>query len=157
MAQLNFNAANVAPAQSTSPVPAGLYNVQVTESDIKAAKSGGQYLALTLQVLDGQYINRKIWTNLTISNSNSEAERIGQQQLSALCHAAGVINLQDSNQLHFKPLRVKVVIKENAQYGDRNEVKGFEALAAGTLPITGAVPASNAPAAATAPWQQRKA
>ena len=46
MAQLNFNATNVEPDAGTPvPVPAGVYNVMVDESDVKPTANGsGAYL-----------------------------------------------------------------------------------------------------------------
>lgn len=159
MAQLSFNATQVAPQQSFQLLPAGWYVVQITESEIKPTKNGtGQMLNLKLQVLDGDCKNRIIFGRLNIVNQNKTAEDIGQSQLSAICHAVGVLNLQDTAQLHNKPLRVKVKIRKDdtGQYEDQNEVSGFEA-------VKGAVPSAAAPGAAapaspaanTPPWAKR--
>ena len=62
----------------------------------------------------------------------------------AICHAAGVLQLQDSAQLHNKPMRIRVTIKKSEGYEPSNEVKGYEA-------ITGtAAPAFSAPGPAIA-------
>lgn len=186
MAQINFNAANVAPQESIAPIPSGVYLAHVIESDVKALKSGnGTALALTFQVMQGPYANRKVWASINVRHSNAEAERIAQSQLSALCHAVGVINLQDTTQLHMRPVNIRVKIRkdESGQYGDRNEVSGYEAAGAGAAPTGvsggmfppappapaqqanpfGAPPpaaapaAAPAPAAAAAPWARRTA
>lgn len=164
MAQLNFNAANVAPQEPISPVPAGVYLAHIVESDIKPLKSGqGRALALTFQVLQGPCTNRRIFANLNVEHRGSaEAERIAQSQLSALCHAVGVINLQDTTQLHMRPvmIRVKVRKDDSGQYQDRNEVTGYEAAqgaaAPATTPRTAAFP-SPAAAQPAAPWARRPA
>lgn len=155
--QLNFNAANVDPTPSFTPIPAGVYLAQVTESDVKATKAGnGNYAAFTIEVLEGDFKGRRVFTNINISNSNAEAERIGQKMLSQLCHAVGVLQLTDTTQLHNRPMRVKVVVKKDEQYGDKNEVRGFEAAAGVVLPPTqGAAPA--APAKAAPPWTKKAA
>lgn len=151
MAQIAFDASTVAPQQSFSPIPAGVYVAQVVDSDLKPLKSGnGEGLSLTMEVLDGECRGRKVFANLNIRHTNPEAQRIGQSQLSALCHAAGVIRLQDTTQLHNKPLRMRVKIRKQEGYDDRNEVSGFE-------PFAGSVPAvtpAAAPAAATPPWKR---
>ena len=36
--------------------------------------------------------------------------------LSAICHAAGVLQLRDSAQLHNKPMRIRVNIKKSRGY-----------------------------------------
>lgn len=166
MAQLNFNAATVQPSQSFDPLPAGDYIAQITESSIKPTKAGtGMMLNLTWTVLDGQFANRKIFDRINVANQNPEAERIGQQQLSAICHAVGVLNLQDSNQLHGRPCKIKVKVRKDEQYGDSNEVKGVSAVAGAAPAAAGApwqasaAPAASpaAPAAGTPPWATKSA
>jgi len=176
MAQLSFDATQVAPQESINPIPAGVYLAQAIESDVRPLKSGmGRSLSITFQVLEGQYINRKVFANLNIEHRGSaEAERIAQSQLSALCHAVGVLKPQDSTALHMKPVRIRVKIRkdESGQYGDKNEVTGYEA-AQGGLPPTaaaaarspapsgfppaGAAQAAPPPAAAAHPWARRPA
>jgi hypothetical protein len=76
-----------------------------------------------------------------------------------------VLKLTDSVQLHMKPVRIRVKVRkdETGQYGDRNEVTGYEAAAGVTLPPAAAsapfAPAAQpAPAAAqTPPWAKRAA
>ena len=164
MANLSFDATTVAPAESIGPIPAGVYVAQVVESDVQPLKSGnGRALKLTFQVLQGPYANRKVWASLNIQHNNAEAERIAQQQLSALCHAVGKPRLTDSTELHMKPVQIRVKIRkdDSGQYGDRNEVTGFEAVAGGVVPPKPGVPAAAAAPAASAgnaaPWARRPA
>ena len=52
----NFNASEVDPAVGFDPIPAGKYLAVATESGMKATKSGaGNFLELTLQVLEGEF------------------------------------------------------------------------------------------------------
>ncbi|MFM2058422.1 MAG: hypothetical protein RLY71_2807 [Pseudomonadota bacterium] len=135
MAQLFFNAQNVAPQQSAAPIPAGVYLAHVVDSDVRPLKSGnGTGLSLTFEVLQGPYARRKVFANINVKHANPEVERIGQSQLSALCHAIGRLNINgDSAMLHMVPcmIRVKVRKDESGQYEDRNEVSGYEAAQAG--------------------------
>jgi hypothetical protein len=155
MAQINFNARNVAPELPRDPVPAGVYLVHVTESDVVATKAGnGQMLKLTHEILDGPCKGRKVFGNINVQNANPEAERIGQSQLSALCHAVNVLDLRDTSMLHMIPLRMRVTIrpagpdKAGVPRDAQNEVKGYEA-AGGASPSTAAqrpaAPAFSAP------------
>lgn len=163
MAQFAFDATQVAPQESLSPIPAGVYVAHIIDSEVRPLKSGmGQALALTFEVLDGQYRGRKVFTQLNVQHRGSaEAERIAQAQLSALCHAVGVLKLTDSAQLHHKPVRIRVKIRkdESGQYGDRNEVTGFEAASGVPMPPQhAAAPAVSAAASAvTPPWVKRAA
>lgn len=145
MASLNFNAMEVAPQTSFTPVPAGVYTVMITDSELKPTKAGGEMVVWTLQVTDGEHSGRKIFARINNRNPSAEAERIGQSQLSAICRAAGVYQLSDTAQLHGKAVRVKVKIRKDENYGDSNEVSGYEA--AGSVPAL----AQSAPAPAGAP------
>lgn len=133
MAQLNFNARNVAPELPRDPVPAGVYLAHIVESDVVATKSGGSMLKLTHEILDGACKGRRVWSNINVQNPSAEAERIGQAQLSALCHAVNVLDLRESSMLHMIPLRMRVSIrpagpdKNGVPREAQNEVKGYEA------------------------------
>lgn len=153
MAFLSFNATQVQPQASFDPIPAGKYICQITESEIKSTKAGtGQQLVLTWEVLDGEYKGRKVWDRLNISNPNKQAEQISQAALSAICHAAGVLQLQDSAQLHNKPMRLRVTIEKSEGYEASNKVKGYEAVTGVATPAFAASPAATQAAAATPPW-----
>lgn len=166
MTAFSFNAADVAPQESFSPLPAGVYLAHAVESAVAPTRTGGQMIKMTFQVLQGQYANRKVFANINVRNSNPDAERIGQSQLSALCHATGVLQLQDTSQLHNKPVNIRVRIRKDdtGQYGDKNEVSGFEAASAAGVPASAAPaarfpaapPAANQPAQpASPPWAKR--
>lgn len=169
MAALNFNARNVAPELPRDPVPAGVYLAQIIESDVVATKSGGQMLKLTHEILDGACKGRRVWSNINVQNPSAEAERIGQAQLSALCHAVNVLDLKESSMLHMIPLRMRVSIrpagpdKSGVPRDAQNEVKGYEAatgapaqpfVAQGSAAGVAQMPAQQPPQAAQAGAQQ---
>ena len=112
MAQLNFGASQVAPDTGTpDAVPAGLYSVLIDESEVKPTKDGnGAYLQLRLNIIDGEYAGRKIFDRLNIQNQNQVAQDIAYKRLSAIAHSVGVLHVQDSQQLHNIPLKVKVAV-----------------------------------------------
>ena len=133
MATLNFNAATVQPAEAFDTIPAGWYNVRITESTNKPTKDGrGSYLALTLTVADGKFAKRKLFDRLNINNVNQVAKDIAYQTLSSICHATGVIQCQDSSQLHGILMQAKVTVKPaDGQYSESNEIKGYKAVEGG--------------------------
>lgn len=142
-----FNASEVSTESNYDPIPAGDYEVLIIESETKETKAGtGQYLQLTLEVLNGHYKGRRIWDRLNLWNSNQTAVDIANRTLSQICHAVGVLTPQDSAELHGKPLMATVVIKSSPGYGDSNEVKRYFS---GKNPAPGPVPPQ--PAAANAP------
>jgi hypothetical protein len=152
MAQFNFDASQVAPQQSSGPLPAGVYLAHIVESDVQPLKSGnGEGLKLTFEIIDGQFKGRKVWENLNIRHTSEDTQRIAQSQLSALCHAVNVIKLMDTAALHFKPVRINVTVREAVgQYKASNNIKGYEAAGGGiSAPATAPTPA---PVAETPAW-----
>lgn len=168
MAQLNFDANTVDPNQAYDPVPAGWYNVQVTDSEMKPTSNGaGAYLQLEMTVLDGEFKGRKLFDRLNLQNQNPVAVEIAYKTLSAICHATGVIQVQDSGQLHGIPMEAKVTVRAaDGQYDASNEVKGYRASGAGNgggqAPAQGQAPMGGMPqqqapaqqAPAQGGWQQ---
>jgi len=165
MAQLNlatgqtFDATHVDPTPRFDPIPAGDYRVIITASEMKFTKDGsGQYLELTLEVQGGEFSGRKLFDRLNLNNSNRQAVEIAQRQLSQICHAVGVLQVADSEQLHYKPLVAMVTVRPpREQYAASNEVKGYKAASGAPVnqqfQAARTAPAANpAPARAAAPW-----
>ena len=144
MVALNFNAADVAPAQLFSTIPAGIYCAHIVQSEMRSTQSGGHYLWLELDIIDGEFRGRKLWDRLNLVNSNQTAADIAQRTLSAICHATGQMKVQDSEQLHFKPMNITVKVrpagpdKSGVHRDAQNEIKGYAAIAsrAGTAAAT---------------------
>lgn len=161
MAMLNFDATTVAPATAFEAIPAGNYTAIITESAMKPTKRGdGEYLQLTLQIIDGEHSGRKLFDRLNLNNPNATVVDIAQRTLSAICHAVGVMQPQDSAELHDIPMQVKVGVEKNATDGtNSNVIKGYAtagngkpAPRAAAPAATGMPPPQAAPARAAAPW-----
>lgn len=158
MAQLNFDASQVAPDAGFEPVPAGWYKVLIDESEMKPTKAGdGAYLHTRFNILEGPYTGRKLFARLNLRNANPTAQEIGFKQLSAIAHAVGVLQVADSTQLHNIPLQVRVKVRkdQSGEYDDQNDITSYKNInepvgAAAAAP--GGVPgAAVPPAAAGAP------
>jgi hypothetical protein len=165
--QLAFNAQTVAPAENSfDMIPAGWYRQVVEKAELKPTKAGtGSYISLQVriqgQVDTGEHANRVVFGNINYTNPNPEAQDIGQRQLSALCHAIGVMNLSSVEQLCGIPHEGRIK-QGKATYntpGDassgvafeaRNEIQGFRALGGGA-PAAGAAATTSAPAKPAAP------
>ena len=158
MANFSFDASAVAPQITNGVLPAGTYLAHITESDVRPLASGnGQGLKLTLEIIDGQFKGRRVWDNMNIEHNNETTQRIAQAQLSALCHAVNVIKLEDTSALHYKPVRVKVTVREaDGKYQESNNIKGYES-ASGGAPTHSAQVADTAPAPAQASASTSKA
>jgi hypothetical protein len=126
MSELHFDATSVEPSVGFEALPAGKYAVEVTASEMKPTKRGdGSYLELEMTVLEGKEKGRKLWERLNLNNPNPTAVEIARRNLSALCHAIGVLKVEDSFQLHHRPMVVRLTCKKNDQGEMSNEVKAF--------------------------------
>jgi hypothetical protein len=130
MAQFKFNVADAPAGGGFDPIPAGRYNVVITDSDLCDTKAGdGQYIKLTFKVLEGDFSGRLIWSNLNINNPNEKAVEIAQRELAAICAAVGLPAIEeDTAELHGIPLSGMVKIKpEQGGYPASNTISGFKA------------------------------
>lgn len=153
MSGFQFNAAQVAPAVALEPIPAGWYLVKMVESEIKPTNDQtGAYLLATFQVLAGPYAGRKLFARHNVRNANAQAVDIGMRQISAICHATGVMQINDTTQLHDRPLEAMVKLKPaEGNYSASNDVDGYRAVGSGKTPAdngAGAGGAASAPAMA---------
>ena len=162
MAQLGetFDHTQVEPRDNLDPVPVGVYVAEVVESDVVPTKNGaGQRVTLTLRITEGPCEGRQIWEGINFQHANDVAQRIGQQQLAELCAAVGLRGpLEDTNDLHGVPIRIKVKMsKPQEGYTPKNEVARYMPLDGGAAepaqaPRTPAA-AQRQPTAATPPKQ----
>jgi len=116
------------PRNDFENVPAGWYDVVISGSELKATKTGGQQMILEMTVTNGEYANRKLWYRINTENKNPEAVRIGMDQLLRLTSAIGVQSFDATEELHGRELAVSVTIKDDPQYGARNDIRGLRAI-----------------------------
>jgi hypothetical protein len=145
--------ANIVEPVSFDAIPAGKYLASIIESELVATKKGdGHYLKLAFSILEGQYKNRRLYTNLNLHNPNAQAVEIARGQLSAVCRAINVMTPKDSQELHGIPLVIDVKCHKREDTGDiQNEIKGF-AKRDSAVAATPATPAAGS--GATAPWKR---
>lgn len=157
MADLSgFDASQVAPA-SFDVLPAGEYEVVIVASTMETTADGtGQFLKIELQVLSGEYQNRKLWDRLNLVNKSEKAVQIARGSLSAICRAVGVLTPRDSSELHNKPMRIKVKVEKSEDYGEQNRITAYKPRNAGPVNTPYSQPAPQQqtppPTANTMPW-----
>jgi hypothetical protein len=157
MANLNnFDANQVDPAVGFDPIPSGKYLAVITESEMKPTKAGqGQYLQLTLQILDGPHKGRLVWARLNLENSNATTVKIARAELSAVCRAVGVMAPKDSVELHNVPLEITVGCKKRDDNGEiTNVVKGYAKTGASAAATNAAARPATSGAGAPPPWKR---
>ena len=161
LAGYNFNAESIEPNTSYEPIPAGWYTAIISSSEMKATRDGyGEYLSLTLQVIEGQYENRLVFARLNLKNANDKAVDIARKDLAAICRAVGVMSPQASEELHDIPLMIKVKVRPaSGEYEASNDIGGYKAVEGANLtpaPKAASKPQTPPPAATTTkkPWQK---
>ena len=122
-----FDATQWDPSQSAGQLPLGRHKVIIEDSEVKGNNAGiGGYLALSLQVIEGPSAGSTGVMRLNLYNQNQKAVEIAHRQLSAICHAVGVYNVQDSAQLHNLPFMVEVGNQKPTQEQEEKRARGEE-------------------------------
>ena len=114
------------------PIPAGTYEVQVVDADLKTTKNlDGQYIQLELSVIrnaNPDYNGRKVFANITVSNPSQKAVDIGRAQIMDLCEIFGFTNgFNDTDMLKNRILGVKVKVSDGTpdHPNKRNDVTAY--------------------------------
>jgi hypothetical protein len=131
---------------SFEPLPAGWYTATINQAELKDTKAkNGQYIKLRYDITGPTHQGRVVFGNLNIKNANPKAEEIGRQQLGEIMRAIGLAKVADTDQLIGGQISIKLEVKDDAQYGASNEVKGFKSVSGSAAP---AAASFAAPAAA---------
>ena len=154
MVELDGYDANNYEPQSFDTIPSGDYDAVITESELKDTKAGdGQYLKLTLQILSGEYANRKLWDILNLKNKNPKAVEIAKGTLSSICRAVETMTPKDSADLHNKPLLIAVGVEAaSGGYNEKNKIVGYRKLPVGMSPAAVKAEATDTPASDDIPF-----
>ena len=122
----SFDANQIEPADF-SALPAGDYTALIANSEWRDSKAGVQYLALTLQIIEGAHQGRFLWHNLNLNHPTAQAAEIAQRELSAICRATGQMAISDSEQLHNIPVIVKVAyVPAKGEWPEKNQIKAWK-------------------------------
>lgn len=139
-----------------SVLPPGWYSATISGAEVKETKAGtGEYIAVKYSITGPTHQGRVIFGNLNIKNPNPKAEEIGRQQLGDIMRAIGLARVTDTDQLIGGSLVIKLDVKEDEKYGERNEVKGFKAVMGAVSGLPTAAPAAPAIAKAAPPWAKK--
>jgi len=153
MAEFEFDANDVPPAEVFELLPAGRYGAMIVESEKKPTKNNdGERIVLTWQIIEGEHEGRKIFQGLNIDNPNEKAVAIAKRELSAISHATGKIRIRDTEELHDIPCVIVLkVVPAKGDFDAKNEIKGVEGLDAKAATPTKQAPVKPVAQAATTP------
>jgi len=136
--KVNFSSEEAASeGKSYDPIPKGEYHVKITDVELKecgenSKNPGKPYWALEFTVQDGQYEDRKVWTNCMLF---SPALYTLSQLMKALGYnvSAGEFELPDGDDLVGRDVVIIVKVQgkrkgpDGTEYDERNDVKGIKA------------------------------
>jgi hypothetical protein len=161
-----INANEIAERNDFSPVPSGSYRVTIIGSEMKKTSRGdGEYLALEMDILDGDHAGRKIFERLNIVNQNQQTVDIAYRTLGEIIRACGKVQVADSEELHGINMLADVIVKPGKPYtkdgqtvqgNPQNEVKKYSPASGAGVAVAGNQNQQSAPATAAkkAPWQK---
>lgn len=111
-------------------LPAGIYQLEVTASEVAATSTGsGTILKTTMSVIaPEEFKGRLIFNNYNLENANAQAQEIGKKQLASLCRAIGLSTVEDSEELHLRAFTAKIGLgkpSKDGKYPARAEIKRY--------------------------------
>jgi len=119
MASINFDATQVAPNKGFSAIEKGKYPVYISKSEFKpTANGGGKLLELHFVVNGGAKHGQDIMISINWENASAKAVEIGRGQFSAICWATGVLQVQDTQQLHNILFELEVDVTPDGKYNN---------------------------------------
>ena len=152
MASLSFNAEEIDVSEQRTKydvIPEDHYKAVIIESEMKPTKAGtGAYLNLKCEVIESQYAGKWIFARLNLENKNKQTVEIAQKELAHICRAIGKKAIGDSEELHHKPMTIKVVIAPpRGGWDESNEIKAYSpANAPAAVATTGSASKTTSPA-----------
>lgn len=110
---------NAVPSSGYQPLPAGEYTLEIVESHYRPNANGtGMVLALKAQIIGGEYEGRPYFIWMDLENDDADKQNRGQRDFAGLRRATGVLAPDDTEELHFKPFRVKIGVQEKKVTGE---------------------------------------
>jgi hypothetical protein len=147
-----FDSSNQKGQDTNDVLPAGDYLMQVVQSEVRATKDGsGKYVWLEFDILDGEHQGRKYWERLNIWNANPTAAEIANRALTSLTRACGMVAIDDTEDLHFKPIKVRMGVNKRKDTGElQNRATFLSPQEGGGPPAPARAPAGRPAPAASA-------
>lgn len=126
------------PENNFSPIPAGKYVLQSVNTELATTKTGGKMIKLQLEVMEGDYMGRKIFESFNVQNDNHQTVLIALAQIKQLLTACSrnpnqnlTLNLMRGLEGIEFVGHVSVQKDKSGQYGDQNRIRKYERLTRG--------------------------
>lgn len=154
MASFSFNANQVPDGPDMSPITPGDYAAMIVDSGLDRKENGTEQIKITFKMTGGPFDGRQLSQWYTVRCQNQQAVDIGMRQLKIVCESVGMPGFRDTQELHGKPLLLKVGERKNEPAGKvYADVKGCKPLVGTSRPVApvqAPVAAAPQPAANTA-------
>jgi uncharacterized protein DUF669 len=115
-------------------VPVGNYVAIITYAMVGNLKSGnGQSIRMTWQIQGGDYDGRKVWDQVILFHTSTEAMKFGRRKLKDIADACGVSGpITDLTVLLDKPVSVYVKIEQDkaGEFPPKNRIGRVKPIAA---------------------------
>ena len=109
------------------PLPAGVYNLKIIDTDFKSYPKGNSRAAqVAMQVVDGEHKGRQLYNNYLVEHDSEKAVAFGRSELGALLRACGVPKLQSENDFLALPKTGKVFSAKIGVRRRRDDDSKFE-------------------------------
>lgn len=100
--------------------------LKCTEAEDKETSSGGEMVAATFVIVEGEHKGRKIWQNFNTVNKSEKAQNFGRRMIAGWARACGKPNAKNTDELLEKPFWAKLGIeKGTGQYKDKNTIASY--------------------------------
>jgi hypothetical protein len=160
-----FDASTVEPTTPFEVFPPGKYRVQLVASEMRPPRTAwGNTCSSNSMCSKVRTPGASFFDRLNLVNANPDAVLMAQRSLSALCRAAGKMQVSNSEQLHLIPIQIDVKVRPpKGQYGESNSIRYLSGSDTQPMPPAAPVPAAPAgharaasPAAqSTLPWKRQ--
>jgi hypothetical protein len=131
------------------PLPTCAVVAQIFESDFAHdAVAGSEAVTFGWEILEGSLKGRTLRTTEIIKSGDAQAQEIGQRTLKRICEAAGMGPIRNTDELHFKPMRLSIV-----PTGEGNDIKGYRPFARRDAAESGPVDHGQLSRTLFDPWQ----
>lgn len=114
--------------ENFTTIPDGKYVCDITDATVKDTKTGGERIAVTFAIAEGEYKSRKIFTGFNIKNQSEKAVEISMSQLKSMVECIDGMEMKFETPYDFcnsvagKRVGVKTKTTKDETYGDRTDV-----------------------------------
>lgn len=118
--------------KENQPIEQGWYVASIQGVELKVGKSGdNRYLRVKYLVELPTGGEKVLYSNITLQHANRKAEAVGMNHLAMVIDAAGLTELQNTDQLIGARIKVLFDVRESEKWGKQNNAVSFEKLKRG--------------------------